>query len=221
NVARASNGTVTSPPDSETVKATQTPHLSLTKGANPTTYDHVGQAISYTLVATNDGNVTLSGVSISDPTLGSLVCSGSTTLAPGGSLTCTASYTIKQSDLDAGSVHNHATATNGNGVNAEADASVNAVQTKSLSLTKTAAPLTYSAVGQAITYTYVLKNTGNVTLAGPFSVTDDKQGVINPCGSGPLAPNASTSCTSTHTITQADLVTGSITNKATASGNGT
>src|SRR5205085_6904270 len=125
-------------------------------------------------------------VGISDPTLGSLVCSGSTTLAPGGSLTCTASYTIKQSDLDAGSVHNHATATNGNGVNAEADASVNAVQTKSLSLTKSATPSTYSAVGQVISYTYVLKNTGNVTLAGPFTVSDDKATVSCPA----LTPNS-------------------------------
>src|SRR5207237_2959005 len=38
---------------------------------------------------------------------------------------------------------------------------------------------------------------------------------------GPLAPGATTSCTSKHTITQAHLDNGSITNTATASGNGT
>src|SRR5438034_11691629 len=54
----------------------------------------------------------------------------------------------------------------------------------------------------------------NVTLAGPFKVVDDKQGTIDPCGSGPLAPGTSTSCTSTHTITQADLDNGSITNRS-------
>src|SRR3989442_5545354 len=53
----------------------------------------------------------------------------------------------------------------------------------------------------------------------PFWVTDSKLGTINPCGSGPLAPAATTTCTATHTITQADLDAGSITNSATVSGN--
>src|SRR3989442_12643177 len=53
----------------------------------------------------------------------------------------------------------------------------------------------------------------------PFWVTDSKLGTINPCGSGPLAPGATTTCTATHTITQADLDAGSITNSATVSGN--
>src|SRR5207247_1134139 len=70
-----------------------------------------------------------------------------------------------------------------------------------------------------ITYTYTITNSSNVTLAGPFSVTDDKLGTFA-CGTGPLAPGAPTSCTKTHTITQADLDAGSITNTATASGNG-
>src|SRR5207253_858010 len=77
-----------------------------------------------------------------------------------------------------------------------------------------------NTVGQLITYTYTITNSGNTTLAGPFSISDNKQGTISPCGSGPLAPGASTSCTSTHTITQADLDAGFITNVATASGNG-
>jgi hypothetical protein len=87
-------------------------------------------------------------------------------------------------------------------------------------LLKTANPTTYSAVGQTITYTYKITNSGNVTLAGPFTVSDDKLGTISPCGSGPWAPGASTSCTATYTVTSADLTAGSITNLATASGNG-
>ena len=50
------------------------PHLSLTKTAVPTTYSAALQVIQYTLVATNDGNVPLSSVSISDPKLGTLSC---------------------------------------------------------------------------------------------------------------------------------------------------
>ena len=89
-----------------------------------------------------------------------------------------------------------------------------------LSLVKTANPTTYSSVGDVITYTYEITNSGQTTLSGPFSITDDKQGTISPCGSGPLAAGGSTTCTSTHTISQADITAGSITNVATASGGG-
>jgi hypothetical protein len=99
----------------------------------------------------------------------------------------------------------------------------NTKQTPGLGLTKTAAPTTYDTPGQTITYSYTLKNTGSTTLAGPFTVRDDKIGtpVDTPfaCGSGPLAPNATTSCTATYVITQADINAGSVTNNATASGN--
>src|SRR4029450_9355639 len=98
------------------------------------------------------------------------------------------------------------------------DATVTAEQNPALSLVKTASPLTYNTVGQTITYTYTITNTGNTTQPGPFSVTDDKQGTISPYGSGPLVPGASTSCTSTHTITQADIDAGSIHNVACLTG---
>ena len=85
-----------------------------------------------------------------------------------------------------------------------------------ISLTKTANPTTYNAVGQTITYTYVIKNTGNVTLPGPFTVTDDKVTTVT-CAAGPLAPGATLNCTGTYAITQAELNAGSVTNTATAS----
>jgi parallel beta-helix repeat protein len=85
-----------------------------------------------------------------------------------------------------------------------------------LSLIKSASPAIFSSVGQTINYNYVVKNIGNVSLPGPFSVSDDKLGTIS-CPTGSLAPNASVTCTASYSIQQADLDTGSITNKATAS----
>src|SRR5207249_855672 len=146
---------------------------------------------------------------------------GTGPLAPGASTSCTATHTITQADLDAGSITNTATASttfnNKTVTSAPASATVAATQNAALSLKKTASPTTYSAVGNVITYTYTLTNSGNATLPGPFIITDNKLGTISPCGSGPLAPGASTTCTATHTITQADLDAGSITNIAIAS----
>src|SRR5207244_2115674 len=74
---------------------------------NPAHYDHVGQGVTYTLVATNTGNVTLHNVSISDaPALVNFSCNPAlpvATMAPGVSVTCTGTHSITQAELDAGS----------------------------------------------------------------------------------------------------------------------
>ncbi|MFC3414094.1 DUF7507 domain-containing protein [Algoriphagus hitonicola] len=69
---------------------------------------------------------------------------------------------------------------------------------------------TYDAVGDLVEYSYLITNSGNVVLAGPFTVTDDKIATIAPVD-GPLAPGASVTVTATYTITQEDLNAGSVT----------
>src|SRR5207249_20496 len=204
---------------SATVTATQTKALTLAKSASPATYSATGQTITYTYTITNSSNVTLAGpVSMTANKLGTFAC-GSGPLAPGASTSCTKIHTITQADLDAGSITNTATASGNGATSAPASATVTATQTKALTLAKSASPATYSATGQTITYTYTITNSSNVTLAGPFSVTDDKLGTFA-CGTGPLAPGASTSSLHAPPPIQADLDAGSITNTATASGNG-
>jgi len=92
----------------------------------------------------------------------------------------------------------------------------------SISLVKSASPQTYNAVGTVISYSYVVTNTGNVTLNGPVTVTDDH--VATPatvtCPTGHLKSGDSTTCTASYTITQADIDAGSVTNTATAHANG-
>ena len=77
--------------------------------------------------------------------------------------------------------------------------------TTSLSLSKTADRTTYTAVGDSIVYTYILKNTGNTTLTGPFTVTDDKLGAFTAGGATSLAPGETVTCTMTYQIQPADL----------------
>ena len=81
-------------------------------------------------------------------------------LAPGASITCTASYSITQADLDAGSVTNVASASNGTTTSPTDTETVTAVQSPALSIVKTATPTTYSAVGAVISYSYLVTNSG-------------------------------------------------------------
>jgi hypothetical protein len=217
NIAFATNGTVTSPPDTETVTALQNPAMTIVKTASPATYSTAGQVIDYSYLVTNTGNVTIGGpITVTDDK--AIVSCPPGDLAPGGSMTCTASYVITQADLNAGSVTNIAFASNGTVTSPTDTETVTAVQGSALSIVKTASPSTYSAVSQVINYSYLVTNTGNVTLSGPFTVTDDKATVT--CPPGDLDPGASLTCTASYTITQADLDAGLVTNTAFAT-NGT
>ena len=103
---------VTSPTDTETATAVRTGTLDLVKLADPLAYSTVGDVIHYSYLLTNNTNVTLSApFAISDDKSTDEACPATpTSLAPGASITCTATYTIGQGDLDAGSVTNTASA---------------------------------------------------------------------------------------------------------------
>jgi uncharacterized repeat protein (TIGR01451 family) len=223
--AKFGNTTVTTNEATTTVTAVQNPHIGLTKSTMTTSYDHVGQVINYTMVATNDGNVTLHDVSISDPRLGALTCAQPVTLAPGATLTCTGNYAITQADLDAGSVNNTATTTGlgpqGQPVSATASKTVPAMQNPHISLTKSTTTTSYDHVDQVINYTMVATNDGNVTLHD-VSISDPKLGTLTctPAQPTTLAPAATLTCTGSHTATQADLDAGKYDNMATATGKG-
>jgi uncharacterized repeat protein (TIGR02543 family) len=86
-----------------------------------------------------------------------------------------------------------------------------------LTLVITPTPTTFVKVGDVISYSYLLTNSGDVTLSGPFTVTDDKVTVTCPATAS-LAPLASITCNASYTITLADVTAGSVTNTATGSG---
>lgn len=203
----------------------QSPGIALTVSASPPIATTVGQVVAYTYTITNSGNITLKApFSISDNKVTSVDCSKATgPLAPGASTTCTGSYTIAQSDIDAGSVIDQATASGVMLVSGQMVASGQASTTvitynaPRLALQKTASPTLANSAGQVITYTYTLKNTGNTPLTLPFTVTDNKIGNAN-CSAAvnPIPIGGSTICTGSYTITVADITAKSVTNTATA-----
>ena len=186
NIATADSTETLPVTDEVTVPMTQAPHIMLAKDATELNFDAAGDVLHYTLVATNNGNVTLHNVTISDPLLGSLICadpSQPAVLAPGDQLICEGSYTVLQRDVDAGKADNTAstrgTPPTGPAVTDTASESVPAVQTPALTVVKTAAPSTYAKAGDVIGYSYLVTNSGNVTLYG-ITVVDDKATVTCP-----------------------------------------
>src|SRR6185437_2645703 len=127
--------------------------------------------------------------------------------------TCTASYTATQADVDAGSIKNSATASGtdptGSPVTSPpSTATVTVNGAPGLSVVKTASPSTVSAVGDVITYSFLVTNTGSVTATN-VSVNDAQtapagaltSGPTCPAGAASLAPGAAVTCTATYTVT--------------------
>ncbi len=167
-----SNSEMTHPTDSS---INQLPILSLTKIATEADFDAVNDVLHYTIIATNDGDVTLPAVTVTDPLVSNLTCTpaNGSALAVGESLDCSATHTVTQADLDAGHWANTACVDDGEGGAAQVCASedVPAVLIPLLSITKVATEADFDAVNDVIHYTIIATNVGNVTLPA-VTVTD-------------------------------------------------
>jgi hypothetical protein len=232
------------PSSTATPTETPAPAVSMVKIADASDGDTdpvvAGESITYSYLVTNAGNDNLSAVSVSDPTLGPVTCPvpAEPGLAPGASETCTAdnAYTVTQTDVDGGQVTDTATAqgTDPDGNTSDPTASgasstvtvptVAPAPTVSINKQATVSPAAHQGAarpGDIIGYSYVVTNTGNVTLAS-VAVDDPTLGpVICPAPAGPgLVPGASETCygVESHTVTQADVDAGKVTDTATATG---
>jgi uncharacterized repeat protein (TIGR01451 family) len=207
------------------------PSLTMTKSATPATVTKVGEVVTYTFHVTNTGNVTLTNATIKEGAFSGTGTAPTATcppeaasLAPGASVDCTATYTVTQADLDAGTaITNTATATGTppEGVvtpeSPPSTATEPITQSPAMTLVKSANTTMFSGPGTVITYSYKVTNTGNVTLTG-VKVIDPMPGLSAvTCPSTTLAPGASVTCAATYTTTQADVAHGSVKNVATAS----
>ena len=167
-----------------------------------------GGTVTWTYVVTNTGNATLAPVEVTDSKV-SLNCTIAS-LAPGVSATCTATGTAT-----AGQYENIATAT-GSPVDENGDPATDingdplpdandtdpshyfgaepgiAVEKYTNGEDADTGTGPFVATGDAVTWTYVVTNTGNTTL-NDISVNDDLLGLI--CTIASLAPGANQTCT--------------------------
>src|ERR1035437_3733405 len=158
------------------------PALNIIKIANLTSYDHVDQIIGYNYMINNTGNVNLTAPFTVTDNLTTVGYTAPTELQPGQNFTGTATYTITQSDYDNGSVTNLANATgfyNNTQYTSTNTTTITATgHNPALNITKIASPTNYSAVGDLITYTYNVTNSGNIDILLPINITDNRTGNI-------------------------------------------
>ena len=184
----------------------------------------LNDVLTYTATATNDGNVSLSGVTLSDLLVdedghdcGSLDI--------GEECVLTGTHTVSQADVDAGVVSNTVTAEANELTTAvTARQQTQVARESTLTLTKTTTATGFTSVGDTIAYSYEVTNSGTVTLSGTLAISDDKIASADiSCGAVPdggLVPSASVTCSGTYTVAQADLDADGVTNKATVSVDG-
>ncbi len=187
----------------------------------------VGETITYIFIVTNTGNTTLTGVIVTDPLVD--VTGSPMTLAPGDvdNTSYTGTYVLTQVDIEAGVVNNVATVEGADPdsaiVSDTDDEQTPIIQDPNILLTKTGTFQDengdgFADAGETIAYTFVVMNTGNVTLTN-VTVNDPLVTVIG----GPIAvfmpgQTDTDTFTGTYSLTQADIDAGEFENIAVASG---
>ena len=208
---------------------------------------HVGDILTYSFIVTNDGDTTLDNVGINDDKNGlsdviidwstsSDDATGDGTLSPSETANATATYAITQADIDAGEVVNVATSygdtiNSGKHVESVPDDAVTIISTKPhISVVKDVniKQNDDAKVGNVLTYSFTVKNDGNVTLTD-IGIDDNLAGISElvfdwanstdaSTADGTLSPNESVTATATYAITQADIDNGNVVNTATSHG---
>ncbi|MFC1740696.1 hypothetical protein ACFL0N_04385, partial [Pseudomonadota bacterium] len=95
---------------------------------------------------------------------------------------------------------------------------------REVSLDKTTTTADYDSTDDSISYSYAVGNAGNIRLAFPVSVSDDKVAVSCPLNDGGapnngdafLDPGESVDCSASYDVSQADIDSGSVINTADA-----
>ena len=209
---------------SEIVEIILTPAHATVKTETSTGPYAVGDTITYDIVVTNTGNITLTGVTLTDniATVGTCAPVQPASLAPNGTMTCSATHVVTQADVDSGSYVNTATGDSNQTPPNTSTVTVNFPQNPTHTTVKTETSTGPYIAGDTITYNIVVTNTGNITLTG-VTVTDNSAtvGSCTPAQPASLAPNGTMTCPATHIVTLTDINNGSYVNAATGDTNQT
>jgi uncharacterized repeat protein (TIGR01451 family) len=200
------------------------PHMTVEKEITSTpesgdTYA-LGETVTFKITVTNDGNVTLTDITVTDE-----LTSGEWTiesLAPDAVETFETSYVITEADIVAGELVNVAVANGSGDVENSGDVPVpvdepNPHMTVEKEITSTPASGDTYALDETVAFLITVTNDGNVTLTD-ITVTDELTSGEWTIES--LAPDAVETFETTYVITEADIVAGDLVNVAVANGSG-
>lgn len=191
-----------------------------------------GTALTYTVTVRNTGNVTLRNITCDDSMkeIGKITLNR-TELAPGAVASGTATHTVTQADVDAGTVVNSASSSADSPDASKVVSNRSTVSTSieslpQLTVAKTAGRTHISAdeerVGEVIPYSLTVSNTGNVTVSG-IELEDElaaKSLKVDWGGnaSHTLAPGQSVPASANYAISDTDVDRGIVENTAQAVG---
>jgi uncharacterized repeat protein (TIGR01451 family) len=196
--------------------------VALVTPAGHQTAAEAGDTVRYQTVLTNNGNQTITAITVGDPRAGTASCPA-TTLAPAAWMTCdsTSSYTVTAADIDA-NVPVVTTVTIAGRRPADVAAGTLLTPQASFPVVAAGPALTIvaeSAVtpgghrdqlirGDIVDYAFTVRNTGNVTMTG-ITVTGARTGPAN-CLATTLAAGATTTCIAgtPYVVTQPDVESG-------------
>jgi gliding motility-associated-like protein/uncharacterized repeat protein (TIGR01451 family) len=247
DVTDISGTTVTNDTPTDT-PLNQTPSIALVKtnniviGENGCATLKVGDVVTYTFKVNNPGNVTLNNVAVTDPHSGLSAVAFQSGDANVNNLLevtetwiYTATYSVTQADIDAGSISNQAsvagfapnetkvTDLSGNGATTDDENIIPICKVPSITVTKDGTYVDTNKdgitnIGDTIVYNFVVTNTGNAILTN-IIISDP---IITILG-GPitLAASASdaTSFSGSYAIAQTDINAGVVYNLAIVKGN--
>ena len=209
------------------------PHMTITKttvGAEEGHIYKLNDVINYKITATNDGNLTLTNVKVEDALTGNVGENAFTIdiLAPGEAQTFDVRYVVTENDVLEGKVINNATGTETDPTDPDEPKTPvtpgekeDPIETPnpSLAVVKTSDKTGVVKLGETITYTITVTNNGNVTI-NDIEVTDELTGNTgdNAFTIDRLAVGETKQFTATYTVTEDDILEGTIVNRATAIG---
>ncbi|MFR7667635.1 MAG: MBG domain-containing protein [Mediterraneibacter faecis] len=209
------------------------PHMTITKttvGAEEGHIYKLNDVINYKITATNDGNLTLTNVKVEDALTGNVGKNAFTIdiLAPGEAQTFDVRYVVTENDVLEGKVINNATGTATDPTDPDEPKTPvtpgekeDPIETPnpSLAVVKTSDKTGVVKLGETITYTITVTNNGNVTI-NDIEVTDELTGNTgdNAFTIDRLAVGETKQFTATYTVTEDDILEGTIVNRATATG---
>ena len=186
--------------------------------------DHLGGVLDDATITTAPALASGSGLSVSAVSGGAFTVTGQVP----ANTTSTVTYSVKVNAPDTG---DHAltnyliptgTSVPSSCVSSDPDCTSTSVTSPALTLQLTADQPAIPAAGQTVTYSYKVTNTGNTPLNNIVinQSTFSGSGTLPPatCPSGPLAPQASITCTAAYTVTAADVASGTLTQTASSTG---